>query len=58
MYSWCAQNFQTPIETALDKHIARKQREREALGPVFPPMGDIIKGKKDLEPLHGENSGD
>jgi hypothetical protein len=46
MYSWRAQNLQTPIQSALDKHIARKQREREALGSILPAMGDIIEGKK------------
>src|ERR1700676_1222992 len=53
--SWRCQDLETMVESAIQKYVARKQRHRQRLGPIFPMMCGFAQRKKRLEPLVGEN---
>jgi hypothetical protein len=55
MYTRCRHDVRPALKTAIDKDIARKERQRKQLGSILPPAGDRIEREQGLESLIGEN---
>ena len=55
MYTWCRHDVQAALGTSLKKYIARKERQREKLGPVLPTVRNRVEREQGLESLACEN---
>src|SRR2546429_9195971 len=54
MHARCGYDLEPPVEPAPKKDIARKEWQPELLGPVLPPMGDIVEREEGLKSLARE----
>ena len=55
MYTWCRHDVQAALRTSFKKYIARKERQREKLGPVLPAVRNRVEREQGLESLACEN---
>jgi hypothetical protein len=55
MYPWCRHDVQAALKTAVEKYIAREERQKKQLGSILPPASGLVEWKKGLESLVREN---
>jgi hypothetical protein len=57
MHSWRGQNLESAFNTATNKHVARKQGQRDQLDPVLPSVRGRVKRKEAIESFACQYSG-